>query len=55
MSDAAPVLPKLGYDWDPQVPFQVKEDSTLLCYTFNNPPPIDLVERLKEVAAKYDS
>ena len=49
--DTASVLAELGYKWDPEAPFEPKDDS-LLMFSSRSPPPIELVEKMKAARNK---
>lgn len=51
MNDTKFILSELGYKWNPEVPYEQTKNDTMLLFTSNDPPPHELVERMKETLA----
>lgn len=49
MADAEPFLREIGYNWNPEVPFQLPNNDSHLLYTPNRPPPKALVQQMKQL------
>ena len=52
LNDAASTVLEFGYDFDPEAPFHGNQ---IILFSTSKPPPTLLVERMKELAAKYCS
>lgn len=52
MTKTASVLQEFGYAWNPETSFQLPNSNSMLFFTSKNPPPMKLIERMKQVAVE---